>query len=135
VGWRKILIGHNQYTVDYLKRVTKAAKRRTDVTHVGAKPTYPIQKQTTEDTPMTKKQRGNHLEDIINKIKSIGFTIDRWGNFKKEVGNKVYRFKLQKTSLRYELKSGSDWRNIVSDYFSNITIIGDGIEIKGKIVK
>ena len=84
---------------------------------------------------MTKAQRGRHLEDIINKIKSLGFTIDRWGNFKKGVGEKQYRFKLQKTSLRYELKCGSDWRNIVSDYFSNITIIGDGIEIKGKVIK
>ena len=84
---------------------------------------------------MTKAQRGRHLEDIITKIKSLGFTIDRWGNFKREVGDKVYRFKLQKTSLRYERKMGKDWLNIVSDYFSNITIIGDGIEIKGKIVK
>ena len=84
---------------------------------------------------MTKRQRGNHLEDIITKIKSIGFTIDRWGNFKREVGDKVYRFKVQKVSLRYELKVGKDWMNVVSDYFSNITVSEDGIEIKGKVIK
>lgn len=85
---------------------------------------------------MTAKQRENHIKSITDKLVSMGWTIDRWGHYKKSVPNgKDYRVKMQKTSMRLEVKAGSQWVNILSDYFINIAVTHDGVAIKNKVIK
>jgi hypothetical protein len=84
---------------------------------------------------MTKTSRINLISDIEVTLFDNGWNKDRWGNFKKEMNSRNYRIKLQKTSLRFEVKGGSGWINILSDYFKNIEVVEEGIKIKGKIIK
>ena len=67
---------------------------------------------------MTKHQREKHIETIINTLGMHCGPADRWGHFK--VGN--YRFKLQKTSMRLEIKENKKWFKCASSYFKDITI-------------
>lgn len=74
---------------------------------------------------MTPKQRKEHLDNICMALIQAKWEQDRYGHFKKEVlgANPVnYRMKMQKTSLRYEEKTGGTWRLIASDYFKNIEV-------------
>ena len=81
-------------------------------------------------TKMQKK-----IEEIVSVLIKGGWERDRWGHFKKDVGGKVWRVKMQKTSMRLEKKLGSRWYNSVSDYFSKIDIYEDGLVIKGNKYK
>jgi len=67
---------------------------------------------------MTKKQREKHIELITNTLGMHCGPADRWGHFR--LGN--YRFKMQKTSMRLEVKIGKDWMRVSSSYFKDITI-------------
>ena len=62
---------------------------------------------------MTPKQKKLHIESIINIIEEIGFTEDRYGNYKKickfEEGEREYRIKIMKNNLRREVKSNKMW--------------------------
>ena len=69
---------------------------------------------------MTKKQKLDKINFIKIILQSQGWVEDRWGNFKITVDNEVKRIKFQKTSLRYEVKIGSRWAKLTSDYFKNI---------------
>ena len=72
----------------------------------------------------------------------MGWTQDRFGNFKSANGN--VRVKLQATSLRveklyvpsagYGYQPPKEWLNIVSDYFKYITVKDGRLVIKGKIL-
>ena len=92
--------------------------------------------KSTRGDIMTAKQRKDHIESIRSILKSKGWNLDRWGNFKKPIGGRDYRFKFQKTSLRFETKNGGMkiWSKLISGYFKNITI-GDGkLIINNKVV-
>jgi len=66
---------------------------------------------------VTKAQRKRHIAEIkLILDKEIG--VDRWDNY---VIN-GYRFKLQKTSMRFERKSADRWLRIKSWYFKDLTI-------------
>jgi hypothetical protein len=71
---------------------------------------------------MTKKQRAEHAESIVNTLRTHCGEPDRWGHFK--VG--TYRFKLQKISMRLEHKEDGEktWFKCSSAYFKDITIDG-----------
>jgi len=80
---------------------------------------------------MTKRQRENHIEKIKSILNSNGWLLDRWGNFKID----DYRVKMQKTSMRYELKCGKNWVKLRSDYYKNVIITDEGsIFLKGKLL-
>ncbi len=79
---------------------------------------------------MTKKQRTDHIENIKTVLISCGWLIDSWGNFRID----DYRIKMQKTSMRYELKCGSRWSKIRSDYFKNVLIKDNKIILQGKFL-
>lgn len=83
-------------------------------------------------TPTQKKRVS--IEEIIV---DLGWVVDRWGNYKKIVGDSIYRLKFQKTSLRYEVKvTGSGgWLNLRSDYYKNIEVGERGIYIKGILTR
>lgn len=84
---------------------------------------------------MTQKQREAHINQIEDTLKSNGWYTDRWGNYRKDVNGKAYRVKGQKTSLRYEVKIGPQWVNILSDYYKNIEVVDNSLVIKGRVVK
>ena len=88
---------------------------------------------------MTKKQRQEHLDRIRAVLTENGWVIDRWDNYKKTLSGRVYRIKIQKTSMRVERAtnsaSGCRWVNLVSDYFKNVTFKGISLVIKGRIIK
>lgn len=80
---------------------------------------------------MTKKQKERKLEDIHNWAIANGWEEDRWGNYKKTTADGEYRIKIQKTSIRYEVKydkvgDGSPWARIRSGYIKDINITEDG---------
>ena len=87
---------------------------------------------------MTPKQKQEHIQAITDRLVSMGWVVDRWGNYKKTSSTgKQYRVKMQKTSMRLERKmegAGSGWMNLVSDYFKNIAVIDDRVVIKGRVV-
>lgn len=56
-----------------------------------------------------------------------GYTQDRYGNLKKEENGRHYRFKIQATSIRYEVRTESgDWVRIRGAYLKDITITPEG---------
>ena len=67
---------------------------------------------------MTKKQREAHINDIRNTLIEHCGAADRWGHYK----IKNYRFKMQKTSMRLEVKSGNRWHKVGGDYFKNLDV-------------
>jgi len=80
---------------------------------------------------MTKRQRVEHIGTIRSILLKNGWLVDRWGNFK----NDDYRIKMQKTSMRYEVKHGTGWINLRSDYYKNITVTDEGsIILKGRLI-
>lgn len=84
---------------------------------------------------MTARQKETHINDIMDTLKNNGWQIDRWGNFRKDANGRAYRVKMQKTSLRLEVKVGDRWINSISDYFKNIGFGYDCLVVKGKEVK
>lgn len=84
---------------------------------------------------MTPKQKEFLVANIKQSLKVNGWVEDRWGNFKRAVSGKEYRVKFQKTSIRYELKVGKDWLNIVSDYIKNVVVSEGSFVIKGSIIQ
>ena len=87
---------------------------------------------------MTPKQRQEHQTNIIKTLIMNGWSVDRWGNYKKTSDTgKQYRVKVQKVSMRLECKmegAGGQWLNIISDYFKNIEVANGHVMIKGKVV-
>ena len=87
---------------------------------------------------MTPKQRQEHQTNIIRTLIMNGWSVDRWGNYKKTSDSgKLYRVKVQKTSMRLERKmegAGGEWFNVVSDYFKNIVVSNGHVAIKGKVI-
>jgi len=80
---------------------------------------------------MTKKQRIEHIENIKSILLENGWLLDRWGNFKRD----DYRVKMQKTSMRYEVKHSTGWINLRSDYYKNVMVTENNfIVLKGKLV-
>jgi hypothetical protein len=82
---------------------------------------------------MTKKQRIEHIQKIKDVLASKGWSEDRWGNFKKVIKrdkDELLRCKFQATSMRFEVKTGSKWFNLSSDYYKNIKVIDDKIQVK-----
>ena len=67
---------------------------------------------------MTPKQKRLHIESIICIIEEVGFTEDRYGNYKKtcglDDGEREYRIKIMKNNLRREVKSGKMWVKLQS---------------------
>ncbi len=74
---------------------------------------------------MTVKQRKEHIQLIKNALENKNWVLDRWGNYKKPIGGRDFRFKFQKTSLRFETKNVGQklWSKLISNYFKNISIV------------
>ncbi len=72
------------------------------------------------------------VDDIKNFVKTMGYVEDRWGNLKKEANGKIFRFKFQATSVRFESGHRSEydgklvWVKIGGDYYKNIRWHFDG---------
>jgi len=75
-------------------------------------------------------------EDIIEWATKQGWVLDKYRNLQKEVGDREYRLKLSKNSVRYEVKvhhSGdtyskpsSEWIRLRSAYYKDLSITEDG---------
>ena len=65
-------------------------------------------------------------QEFIEWAKSKGWKQDTWGHLKKD----THRFKIQKTSVRYERKGFDRWYRIRSGYYKNLSITEDN-KIKG----
>ena len=85
---------------------------------------------------MTKKQKETLLSVIHKILVKQGYKKDSYGNFKKlsDTGRQL-RVKFQKTSVRFEIKVGSGWSNMFSDYYKNITLFEDDkvFSVKGHV--
>ena len=55
-------------------------------------------------------------------MKDSDWTLDAYGHYKITANGKQYRLKVQATSVRYEVKVGTDWFNKASDYYKNVEI-------------
>ena len=74
---------------------------------------------------MTKKQREKHISNLIDVVRDNSFTIDRWGNYTRKHGDNVFRIKLMKNNLRFEVKKDAPkmtWFNIMSKPFIRIDV-------------
>lgn len=78
------------------------------------------------------------IADTIRNIldNDSKWTCDRYGNYISIIGDRKYRVKLQKTSIRYEVYSSNlkEWINLRSDYYKNIVIEDNKISIKGRVI-
>lgn len=72
---------------------------------------------------------------IESKLMNTGWVKDRWGHFKRTNDGEMTRLKMQKSSIRYEVKNTTGWINLRSDYYKNVDVVKDGIVIKGGVVK
>jgi len=43
-------------------------------------------------------------ENLLNKLVAIGWTVDNFGHAKKTIDGKVYRYKFQSHTIRYEIQ-------------------------------
>ena len=67
---------------------------------------------------MTKAQK--LLSQFRSHLESKGLQADRWGNYKINIKDgREYRFKLNKTSWRFERRSGIMWMRVSSRYYSS----------------
>ena len=64
--------------------------------------------------------------DIVNWLDANGWKGNRFGHYQKEMNGNTYRMKVQQTSLRYEVKSGTGWVRLRSGYFKDLSITSDG---------
>ena len=69
---------------------------------------------------MTKKQKAELIAQLKEIAVKNGFTLDRWGNYKKQVGSKGYRIKFKKINCRLEVKGTRVWFKIKSTPVINI---------------
>ncbi|MFA7100064.1 MAG: hypothetical protein WC143_08325 [Eubacteriales bacterium] len=53
---------------------------------------------------MKKNKREEKVQQIIEMAKTKGWTLDRWGNLKKEINGEFYRLKFQTLVVRQEIK-------------------------------
>lgn len=62
-------------------------------------------------------------------LQTHGYVEDQWGHFKKTVGETVHRYKMQKTSVRHEVRLGEGrnafWHKRWSEYYCNLEINGN----------
>ena len=87
--------------------------------------------------PMSKASRQKLvILDALNISKV--WEKDRWGHFKRTLetdrGTKTVRLKIQRTSIRFELKHGTEWINIASDYFKNIVLHEQSLRISTRVI-
>lgn len=70
-------------------------------------------------------------QDLENWLVSRGYSKDKYGNYQKNKDGKVYRYKLQATSVRYEVqitltdwndKPKHEWLRIKSGYYKNLSL-------------
>jgi len=76
---------------------------------------------------MTSKQKEKKLILLKEVLAANGFEEDNYGNFKKTVKDNLYRYKFNKTSLRYESQvihsDGSKcWVRLRSGYYKDLTV-------------
>ena len=75
---------------------------------------------------MTMNKKNQETKDaMITAIKSKGFVGDRYGNYKKTVDDREYRYKFNTTSYRYEKKVGDSWMKVAGTYYKNVKIGGE----------
>lgn len=80
----------------------------------------------------------NHqiIDDLEKALISSGWVKDRWKNFKKTINSKEYRIKVQKISVRLEVKAAhAGWVRLRSSYIKDITIDENGIHLGGIVLK
>lgn len=71
---------------------------------------------------------------------ACGWEPDRWGHLQQTVtradGDKRFRMKFQARSVRFEVKSGSNWFLLASDYYSKMSLRPDGaLHLSNKVFK
>jgi hypothetical protein len=68
---------------------------------------------------MTKNQKQNHINSLIDIIESNGFKLDRYGNYKLSTTNHTYRIKVKKINIRIERQAlicgKKEWFKLVSN--------------------
>jgi len=77
--------------------------------------------------------------------RSRGWVDDKWGHMQKTIGDKLYRFKISSTAVRYEVKvvhvkvvrdhsqyfsGSSEWMRVRSGYFKDLSLDSEG-KLKG----
>ncbi len=74
--------------------------------------------------------------ELTQWLESKGFKQDSYGHYQKtDPSGKVYRFKIQDTSVRYEAqirldgtqysKPKNEWLRIRSNYYKNLSLVND----------
>ena len=81
---------------------------------------------------MTKGQKAKQ-RFIKDMFEIYGFEQDRFGHFKvySSDHDKIYRFKMQKTSCRVEIKRGSRWLKHHTKYYSNLNVKDYDLTLRG----
>ena len=76
-------------------------------------------------------------QEVIEFLLKKGLKQDRWGNFTFIKNGTTFRYKLNKTSIRFERKlvipaekylpKKTSWIRIVSGYYSKLSIVNDNL--------
>lgn len=77
---------------------------------------------------MAKNKRAAKVEQIRQAAKTHGWTLDRWGNLKKEQNGEFYRLKIKALVVRQEIRmNDGSWYRLHSASIANTDVTNPGI--------
>ena len=84
------------------------------------------------------KKNAEIKESIRDLALAMGFCEDRYGTCKITVGEKMFRFKFDNTSFRFDGKykgyAGFGWNTLVNGYYTDTMVIGGNLIVGGRTV-
>ena len=73
------------------------------------------------------KEKARGIELLKAHAVKSGYTLNRFGHYQKD----KYRFKLQKNSVRYEVKTEYGWRMIMGALYSDLSVNPENGKLSG----
>ncbi len=68
-------------------------------------------------------------QELESWLLSKGYLKDKFGHFQKTIGDNVFRFKMQTSSVRVEKRvktvDHNEWLHLASSYYKNLSITED----------
>ena len=65
-------------------------------------------------------------QELMDWAIERGWKLDLYGHLKREKGGKIYRLKLSRIAVRYEIKSSAGWVRLRGGYYSKLNVTPDG---------
>ena len=78
-----------------------------------------------------KKAKREGIELVKEKVLQMGYELDRYGNYKKEIIDSsgmpwLHRFKLNSNKWRHEVKASYGWVRLRSGFYSKVVKLENG---------